>query len=128
MSNVLFFNITNSITCITTSRNTLYKLCWYNLYIMLRFMYCTFANSYAYRNPQISLEHISNYLEGNHRDWHWLPASCTPRGSLLFIKTSTATSGITESGTEVVAEVTTWFAASGRPRSECRVEEQRRVY
>jgi len=86
------------ITYVITLRNTSYKLCGYNLYILCCFMYCIFANSYAYRNLQIFLERIGNYLEGNHRDWHWLLASCTPRGSLLFIKTSTATSGITESG------------------------------
>lgn len=61
-------------------------------------MYRTFADSYAYRETCKFLSSWSVItLGGNHRDWHWLPASCTQRGSLLFIKTSTTTSGITES-------------------------------
>lgn len=94
-------------------------------------MYCTFADSYAYRNLQISLERIGNYLERSHRDWHWLPASYSLRsGSLLFIKTSTATSGITESDWSRIAVVTTWFAAPGRPLAESAefVKEQRCIY
>lgn len=69
-------------------------------------------------------------------DTDCLRAGCTPRArSLLFIKTSTATSGITESGRELVAARGRWRLRHGSPRLADRplaasaelIEEERAV-